>query len=138
MQNEKTAKIILTCWLNTSPDCPSRMAPTKAIMSMYRQLQDDSNDVLFFESSLKAFKVTTFVSQINFGLKNKKMSAEQMCLEISALSNFARHKYYQTQLLEAHIPKQMMASVRRQVLRPEDDPKFSASDLLLEAGVFVQ
>lgn len=137
MYEQKTAKLVLHCWLATPPDSPvlKDVVTTVNMMFSPEDHLGNSSPPGYIRLAFDAFKVTTFVSQINFILKHKKLAGDNLILEISAISQFVKDPFF-PHILEAKVHKQLIAAVRKQLKTGVEDANLQ--DLADQCGYFIQ
>ncbi|KDR68689.1 hypothetical protein GALMADRAFT_160763 [Galerina marginata CBS 339.88] len=141
MYDEKTINLVLYCWLVTSPDSTVRIevAHTVDVMFAARDPFGNRPPPQYLQLAFKAYNIKTFVSQVNFSLKHKKMLGQPLTREISVLCEFVRvNDPFVPHFLEAGVHRQVAAAVRRQLKNARAEDESVTREVLEESGIFMQ
>ncbi|KDR80428.1 hypothetical protein GALMADRAFT_242864 [Galerina marginata CBS 339.88] len=139
MYDERTAKIVLQCWLGTAPDSPVRknVAITVDLMFTPYDHLENSPPIGYLRLASNSYKITTFISQVNYALKHKKMVGETLLREVSTLRKFiALDEPFFPHIVEGGVHRQYAAAARRHLKNGDSD--IITQELLEESGLFMQ
>ncbi|CAA7271212.1 unnamed protein product [Cyclocybe aegerita] len=138
MCKEKTLRLLVHCWLETSPACTMRKTAAGTVLELLVRKDSCGNSPPpdYLDRLFKAVQVPNFVSRINFSLKHKNLPAETLHKEISILRNLTESWLpFSPKLLKGSVSKQVVAAVRR-ILK--NDPQMDKHKTLPRVELFIQ
>lgn len=142
MYDEKPLKVVLHCWLEIPPDDPTRenaMVPVEQMFHPVGSQIGAAPPENYMMTAFKSFKISTFVSKVNFALKNKKLLGTRLDQEINLISLSMRKKQpVFPHLIENKVPKQVALALRRQLKHQESEGIETTDGVLQEGGLFMQ
>jgi len=136
-------KILLTCWLNSSPEYTERDSISRAVFRLFAFKWKDSASLdNRMEIASKVINMATFTSQVNFNLKHKAMVCEPLLLELKAINEFVHFEEepdmpgpYRKHIFDALIQQQVLDNVRRHLQKHQGEE--TTDSILVECGDFI-
>ncbi|CAA7268269.1 unnamed protein product [Cyclocybe aegerita] len=127
MYEEQSLRLIVHCWLETSPDYPLRHYATNVLVEVIvkKALNGSQPPPDYLERVFKLVKIPHLMSRLNFLFKSRKLADEMVWHEVQVVVYLTwEWQPFSPHVVEANVPKNVLAAIRRTLknnARPFDE-----------------